>query len=130
MGKLKKKYSEGASRTYTTRNRALKKLQVTLADFRRLCILKGIYPVEPHSRKRANRGSTKLTTFYYTKDIQLLVSEPLILKFRQHKVFLRKLQRALGKLDYTRAQTLDANRPEYTLNHLVIERYPAFADAL
>ncbi|KAJ2706863.1 mRNA-binding ribosome synthesis protein nop7 [Coemansia spiralis] len=130
MGKLKKKYSEGASRTYTTRNRALKKLQVTLADFRRLCILKGIYPVEPYSRKRANRGSTKLTTFYYTKDIQLLVSEPLIAKFRQHKVFLRKLQRALGKQDYTRAQTLDANRPEYTLNHLVIERYPAFADAL
>ncbi|KAJ1733936.1 mRNA-binding ribosome synthesis protein nop7 [Coemansia biformis] len=130
MARLKKKYTEGASRTYTTRNRALKKLQLTLADFRRLCILKGIYPVEPHSRKRANRGSTRLTTFYYTKDIQLLVSEPLIAKFRQHKIFLRKLQHALGKRDYTRAQTLDENRPEYTLNHLVIERYPAFADAL
>ncbi|KAJ2815032.1 mRNA-binding ribosome synthesis protein nop7, partial [Coemansia furcata] len=57
MGKIKKKFSEGSSRTYTTRNRALRKLQVSLADFRRLCILKGIYPVEPRSQKKANRGS-------------------------------------------------------------------------
>ncbi|KAJ2123915.1 mRNA-binding ribosome synthesis protein nop7 [Coemansia sp. RSA 2131] len=130
MAKIKKKHTEGASRTYTTRNRALKKLQVSLADFRRLCILKGIYPVEPRSRKQANRGSTKLTTFYYSRDIQLLLSEPLIEKFRAHKVFLRKLQHALGKDDLTRARSMDTNRPTYTLNHLVVERYPAFADAL
>ncbi|KAJ2826713.1 mRNA-binding ribosome synthesis protein nop7 [Coemansia erecta] len=130
MGKIKKKHTEGASRTYTTRNRALKKLQVSLADFRRLCILKGIYPVEPRSRKQANRGSTKLTTFYYSRDIQLLLSEPLMQKFREHKTFLRKLQHALGKDDLTRARTMDENRPTYTLNHLVIERYPGFGDAL
>ncbi|KAJ2416537.1 mRNA-binding ribosome synthesis protein nop7, partial [Coemansia sp. RSA 2530] len=130
MGKIKKKFSEGSSRTYTTRNRALRKLQVSLADFRRLCILKGIYPVEPRSQKKANRGSSKPTTFYYAKDIQLLLSEPLIAKFREHKIFLRKLQRALGKDDLTRAKGLETRRPEYTLDHLVIERYPAFVDAL
>ncbi|KAJ2803813.1 mRNA-binding ribosome synthesis protein nop7 [Coemansia furcata] len=130
MGKIKKKFSEGSSRTYTTRNRALRKLQVSLADFRRLCILKGVYPVEPRSQKKANRGSSKPTTFYYAKDIQLLLSEPLIAKFREHKIFLRKLQRALGKDDLTRAKGLEARRPEYTLDHLVIERYPAFVDAL
>ncbi|PIA15328.1 hypothetical protein COEREDRAFT_82084, partial [Coemansia reversa NRRL 1564] len=130
MGKLKKKYTEGASRTYTTRNRALKKLQLSLADFRRLCILKGIYPVEPRSAKRANRGSTKPTTFYYTQDVKLLSSEPLIAKFRHHKIFLRRLQHALGKKDFTRAKSLNSHRPEYTLNHLVIERYPSFTDAL
>ncbi|KAI9501677.1 mRNA-binding ribosome synthesis protein nop7 [Coemansia spiralis] len=130
MGKIKKKYTEGASRTYITRNRAIKRLQVSLADFRRLCILKGIYPVEPRSRKKANRGSTKPTTFYYSKDIQQLLNEPLIAKFREHKVFLRKLQHALGKDDLTRAKTLESNRPQYNLDHLVIERYPTFADAL
>ncbi|KAJ1833294.1 mRNA-binding ribosome synthesis protein nop7, partial [Coemansia sp. RSA 2703] len=98
--------------------------------FRRLCILKGIYPVEPRSRKRANRGSTELTTFYYTKDIQLLQSEPLINKFREHKIFLRRLKNALGKQDITRAKTLEDNRPQYTLDHLVIERYPTFVEAL
>ncbi|KAJ2745757.1 mRNA-binding ribosome synthesis protein nop7 [Coemansia sp. BCRC 34301] len=130
MGRIKKKFTEGGSRTYTTRNRALRKLQVSLSDFRRLCILKGIYPVEPRSQKKANRGSSKPTTFYYAKDIQLLLSEPLIAKFREHKIFLRKLQRALGKDDLTRAKGLEARRPEYTLDHLVIERYPTFVDAL
>ncbi|KAJ1833369.1 mRNA-binding ribosome synthesis protein nop7 [Coemansia sp. RSA 2711] len=130
MAKLKKKYTEGASRMYTTRNRALKKLQVSLQDFRRLCILKGIYPVEPRSRKQANRGSTKLTTFYYSRDIQLLLSEPLMQRFREHKTFLRKLQHALAKDDLTRARAMDRQRPTYTLNHLVLERYPQFGDAL
>ncbi|KAI7831010.1 Pescadillo N-terminus-domain-containing protein, partial [Kickxella alabastrina] len=130
MGKIKKKFSEGASKTYTTRNRALKKLQVTLVDFRRLCILKGVYPVEPRSRKKANKGSTEPTTFYYSKDIQLLMSEPLINKFRDHKVFLRRLKNALGKRDLTRAKSLEKNRPDYTLDHLVIERYPTFVEAL
>ncbi|KAJ2722282.1 mRNA-binding ribosome synthesis protein nop7 [Coemansia sp. Benny D115] len=130
MGKLKKKFTEGASKTYTTRNRALAKLQVSLLDFRRLCILKGIYPVEPRSRKRANRGSSLHTTFYYTKDIKLLLNEPLINKFREHKVFLRRLKKALGKKDLTRAEKLEKNRPDYTLDHLVIERYPTFVEAL
>ncbi|ORX72918.1 hypothetical protein DL89DRAFT_265090 [Linderina pennispora] len=130
MGKIKKKFTEGASTTYITRNRALKKLQVSLADFRRLCILKGIYPVEPKNRKKANRGSSKPTTFYYAKDIQLLLSEPLIAKFREHKTFLRKLQHALGKHDITKAKDLHSRRPQYTLDHLVRERYPSFADAL
>jgi pescadillo protein len=34
MGKLKKKGTSGAAVKYITRNQALKKLQVTLADFR------------------------------------------------------------------------------------------------
>ncbi|KAJ1798898.1 mRNA-binding ribosome synthesis protein nop7, partial [Coemansia sp. RSA 2599] len=130
MGKIKKKFSQGASKTYITRNRALKKLQIGLSDFRRLCILKGIYPVEPRNRKKANKGSTTLTTFYYAKDIQLLLSEPLMNKLREHKIFLRRLKHAIGKQDLTKAKTLENNRPQYTLDHLVIERYPTFAEAL
>ncbi|KAJ2236557.1 mRNA-binding ribosome synthesis protein nop7 [Coemansia sp. RSA 1722] len=130
MGKLRKKFTQGASKTYITRKRALKKLQISLADFRRLCILKGIYPVEPRSRKKANRGMTTVTTFYYAKDIQLLLSEPLMNKFREHKIFLRRLKNAIGKQDLTRAKSLEKNRPQYALDHLVIERYPTFVEAL
>jgi pescadillo protein len=42
MAKIKKKGESGAAKNYVTRNQALKKLQVSLSDFRRLCILKGM----------------------------------------------------------------------------------------
>lgn len=42
MGRLKQKGKAGAAKAYTTRSTAVKKLQISLADFRRLCILKGL----------------------------------------------------------------------------------------
>ncbi|KAK9707712.1 mRNA-binding ribosome synthesis protein nop7 [Basidiobolus ranarum] len=130
MAKIKQKGKSGAAVNYITRNQAIKKLQVTLADFRRLCILKGIYPREPKNKKKANKGSTAPATFYYTKDIQYLLHEPLIQKFRDHKIFVRKLGKALGKGQTSVVKNLQENKPVYTLDHIVKERYPSFTDAL
>ena len=44
----------GVASRYTTRNTALNRLQLKLADFRRLCILKGIHP---RYARRTARGS-------------------------------------------------------------------------
>jgi pescadillo len=123
MGKLKKKGSEGAAKTYITRNQSLKLLQLSLPDFRRLCILKGVYPREPRSKKKANKGSTANTTFYYTKDVRFLLHEPVLRSFREQKAFAKKLTRAIGKEDYTKAKDLQDNRPGYVLDHIVKERY-------
>ena len=41
MGKLHKKGERGAATNYITRTQAVKKLQLTLPDFRKICILKG-----------------------------------------------------------------------------------------
>ena len=41
MARLKPKGKAGAAKAYVTRSAAVKKLQISLADFRRLCILKG-----------------------------------------------------------------------------------------
>jgi len=130
MGKVKKKYERGAATNYVTRNQALRRLQLTLKDFRRLCILKGIYPVEPKHKKKANKGSTAPRTFYIAKDIQFLAHEPIINKFRAYKVFLRKLKRVTDKKDRMAARRILAAKPHYKLDHVVKERYPTFQDSI
>lgn len=130
MAKIKKKGTTGNAKNFITRTQAVRKLQVSLADFRRLCIFKGIYPREPRNKKKANKGSTAPVTFYYAKDIQYLAHEPVLAKFREHKTFSKKLQKALGRGEVGDAQKLEDNRPKYTLEHIIKERYPTFLDAL
>ena len=138
MPKIKKKGQAGQARNYITRTKAVKKLQLSLPDFRKLCIWKGIYPREPRSRKKVSRSATASTTFYYTKDIQYLLHEPLLQKFRDQKVLEKKISRALGRGDVGDASRLERNaarpdktgKPRYTLNHVIRERYPTFADAV
>jgi pescadillo protein len=130
MAAIKKRGASGNARNFITRTQAVKKLQVSLADFRRLCIFKGIYPREPRNKKKANKGSTAPVTFYYAKDIQYLMHEPVLAKFREHKTFAKKLQRALGRGEMSDAHKLEQNRPKYTLEHVIKERYPSFLDAV
>ncbi|KAG6923006.1 pescadillo ribosomal biogenesis factor 1 [Chelydra serpentina] len=131
MGGLeKKKYERGSATNYITRNKARKKLQLSLADFRRLCILKGIYPHEPKHKKKVNKGSTAARTFYLLKDIKFLLHEPIVNKFREYKVFVRKLRKAYGKSEWNAVERLKENKPSYKLDHIIKERYPTFIDAL
>ncbi|KAG0139557.1 hypothetical protein CROQUDRAFT_54535 [Cronartium quercuum f. sp. fusiforme G11] len=126
----KKKGTSGAAKNYVTRNQALKKLQCTLSDFRRLCILKGIYPREPRNRKKANKGSTAPASFYYAKDIAYLLHEPVLDKLREHKAFAKKLSRALGRGQDGLAKNIEENHEGYRIDHIIKERYPVFGDSI
>lgn len=128
--RIKKKNTRGNAKNFMTRSQAVRKLQVSLADFRRLCIFKGIYPREPRNKKKANKGSTAPTTFYYSKDIQYLMHEPVLAKFREHKTFAKKLTKALGRGQVASAKKLEENRSTYKLDHVIKERYPSFPDAV
>ncbi|KAH8816412.1 Pescadillo N-terminus-domain-containing protein [Xylogone sp. PMI_703] len=138
MGRIKKKGTSGSAKNFITRTQAVRKLQISLPDFRKLCIWKGIYPREPRNKKKASKSPTPSTTFYYTKDIQYLLHEPLLKKFREQQALEKKISKALGRGDAHDAQRLERNasRPEksgrskYALDHLIRERYPTFADAL
>lgn len=131
MGGLqKKKYESGSATNYITRNKARKKLSLSLADFRRLCILKGIYPHEPKHKKKVNKGSTAARTYYLLKDIRFLLHEPIVGKFREYKIFVRKLRKAYGKAEWSGVERLKENKPGYKLDHIIKERYPTFIDAL
>eukprot|EP00188_Purpureofilum_apyrenoidigerum_P000953 Plantae.Rhodophyta-Purpureofilum_apyrenoidigerum.ctg14837.p1 GENE.Plantae.Rhodophyta-Purpureofilum_apyrenoidigerum.ctg14837~~Plantae.Rhodophyta-Purpureofilum_apyrenoidigerum.ctg14837.p1 ORF type:complete len:597 (-),score=146.88 Plantae.Rhodophyta-Purpureofilum_apyrenoidigerum.ctg14837:43-1833(-) len=121
----RKKGTVGAVRVYTTRAQALKKLQLSLADFRRLCILKGIYPQEPNKKFD---GPTR--TYYLAKDIRFLAHEPLLAKMRELRAYKRKVRKARAKNDQGQLRLLLRNRPTYRLHHIILERYPTFADAL
>uniref|UniRef100_A0A8C9VJC9 Pescadillo homolog n=1 Tax=Scleropages formosus TaxID=113540 RepID=A0A8C9VJC9_SCLFO len=129
-GQQQKKYERGSATNYITRNKARKKLSLSLADFRRLCILKGIYPHEPKHKKKVNKGSTAPRTFYLLKDIRFLLHEPIVGKFREYKIFVRKLRKAYGKGEWAGVQRLRENKPSYKLDHVVKERYPTFIDAI
>ncbi|KAI9785811.1 MAG: mRNA-binding ribosome synthesis protein nop7 [Candelina submexicana] len=165
MAKIKKKGVSGSAKNFITRTQAVRKLQISLPDFRRLCIFKGtarkpplilaefvpglfvcldmkrtgkpdphrrrIYPREPRNKKRASKSSTSSTTFYYTKDIQYLLHEPLLNKFRDHKALSKKIGRALGRGEVGDAARLErTSTPRITLDHIIKERYPTFIDAL
>jgi pescadillo protein len=82
----------------------------------------GIFPREPRSRKKANKGSSAPTSFYYAKDIAYLAHEPILKKLREHKAFAKKLARALGRGEWSSAKSLEQNKPIYRLDHIIKER--------
>jgi len=127
MGKKQKKNNSGLEATFIGRSKCLKMLQITIKDFRRLCILKGIYPREPRGRFP---GHKKGQTFYHMKDIRAIAHEPILEKFRQFRAFTKKVRRAAGRNEQDEALRKNAMCPTYTLHHLVRERYPRFNDAL
>uniref|UniRef100_A0A1D2AC54 Pescadillo homolog n=2 Tax=Auxenochlorella protothecoides TaxID=3075 RepID=A0A1D2AC54_AUXPR len=122
---IQKKGNTGSSAQFMTRNQALKKLQLKLGEFRRLCILKGVHPREP---RRKTQGAHK--TYYHAKDIAFLLHEPLLAKMRELHAYEKKVRRAHAKKNAAAAARLAARRPRYALDHLVRERYPSFVDAL
>lgn len=130
VSKKKKKYSSGEGAQFMTRKAALKKLQLSLKDFRRICILKGIYPREPRNRKRAQKGAGGIKTLYHTKDIKFLLHEPIIWKLRELKVYQQKIRRARAMREYRNMKKFLRDYPDINIDHIVKERYPTFVDAL
>jgi len=126
MGRRIERGKKGIAAQYVTRSKAIRQLQVNIKDFRRLCILKGIFPRDPP--KNPNKG--RVSSYYHKKDVLHLSKEPLLNKFREHKIFVRKCQRLIKRKEYSDFNRLQAQKPTMVLDHLIRERYPTFVDAL
>lgn len=130
MVKRNHKYQSGEGAQYLTRKAAMRKLQLSMQDFRRLCILKGIYPREPKHRVIAQRGSTDIKILYHKKDITFLLHEPIVWTLRDRKIFNRRIAHARAKANHLLKNVRMANYPEIKLDHIIKERFPTFIDAI
>ncbi|XP_018859884.1 pescadillo homolog [Juglans regia] len=119
------KKKEGNAARYITRSQAVKHLQVTLPLFRRLCILKGVFPREPKKKVKGNHH-----TYYHVKDVAFLQHEPLLEIFRDKRAYEKKIKKAESKKNPDLANRLRTRIPTYTLDRIIRERYPKFVDAL
>uniref|UniRef100_A0A1L8DH33 Pescadillo homolog n=1 Tax=Nyssomyia neivai TaxID=330878 RepID=A0A1L8DH33_9DIPT len=125
-----KKYETGTATHYVTRKQALNKLQLSLNDFRRLCIIKGIYPREPKNRRKAQRGASDIKILYHAKDIRFLLHEPIVWTLRKYKIFNRQAGRDRALKDFRKMKRRLDRYPELKIDHIVKERYPTFIDAV
>ena len=108
FGKKQLKGRAGVAVEYVSRTRVVKQMQVSIRDFRRLCILKGVYPRDPPHKRRLDGRQT----YYHHKDVAFLMREPILAKFRQTKTFLKKFARAVGRREIGDARALyEARRP-------------------
>ncbi|XVF06655.1 hypothetical protein REPUB_Repub06bG0068900 [Reevesia pubescens] len=119
------KKKEGNAARYVTRSQAIKILQVSLSDFRKLCIHKGVFPREPKKKVKGNHH-----TYYHLKDVMYILHDPLLEKFRQIRAYQKKIKKAKAKKNDELAKLLVSRAPSYKLDMVIRDRYPTFIDAL
>ncbi|XP_058054021.1 pescadillo homolog [Anopheles bellator] len=130
MVKRNHKFKSGEGSIYLTRKAAMRKLQLSMKDFRQLCILKGIYPREPKNRARAQHGAQDIKILYHKKDITFLLHEPIVWTLRDRKIYNRRIAKARAKKNLTLRDIRLNNFPQLKLDHIVKERFPTFIDAI
>ncbi|XP_022750547.1 pescadillo homolog [Durio zibethinus] len=119
------KKKEGNAARYVTRSQAIKILQVSLSDFRKLCIHKGVFPREPKKKVKGNHH-----TYYHLKDVMYILHDPLLEKFREIRAYQKKIKKAKAKKNDELARLLLSRAPSYKLDMVIRDRYPTFVDAL
>ena len=125
MGKKIKKGKKGEASQYLTRSNALRHLQLKLSDFRKLCILKGVYPRSPNKKFKGNDK-----TYFHVKDMKILQHDQILDKFRAIKAHLKRHKRYLGRRELKQAEDHLKKTPKYSLAPVIKDRYPSFVDAL
>jgi pescadillo len=126
MAKRQVKGKVGSVAQYLSRAQALKRLQLPLADFRKLCIIRGIYPRAPQTKLQ---GSDKI--YYHVRDIRVLATDMLkerlyLIERNRKRVLKEKSKGNIAKARYLEYEL----RGEKDYGRVILERYPSFESAL
>ena len=120
----RKRQTKGAKTAYVCKGNALARLGVELPTFRKLCIIKGVYPHDHPKLKDKKRQ------YYLKKDISHLRHDPLLLQMRAKQIHEKKTKRAYTFYDDHGIRTRERRDMPRKLDHIVRERYPTFNMAL
>jgi pescadillo protein len=115
---------------YLSRMQATRLLQTDSMGFRRLCILKGIFPRAIGKSKQKESGNEK--QYYLAKEIKWLVRDQIAAKMYDYKAWEKRVRRANAKQETSDLKRLHSERvkPKYSLVASIKERYPFFIDAV
>ncbi|KAH9601394.1 Pescadillo [Trypanosoma melophagium] len=121
---------ERLRKKYVTRMQATRMLQVDSIQFRRLCILKGIYPRALARSKQKQSGNDK--QYYLAREIKWLVRDHIAERIMAHRAWEKKVRRAeaMGLVEDLKTLRSSKVKPRYSLVATIKERYPFFLDAV
>lgn len=121
---------ERFKKKYLTRMQASRLLQMDSMQFRRLCILKGVYPRALARSKQKQSGNEK--QYYLAREIKWLVRDHLSEKMMAHRAWEKKVKRAeaMGLVDDLKVLRSAKVKPQHSLVATIKERYPYFMDAV
>ncbi|KAK7198509.1 Pescadillo N-terminus/BRCA1 C Terminus (BRCT) domain containing protein [Novymonas esmeraldas] len=121
---------ERFKKKYLTRMQATRLLQMESIQFRRLCILKGIYPRALTRSKQKQSGNEK--QYYLAREIKWLVHDQIAAKMMAFRAWEKKVKRAeaMGLGEDVKALHSARVKPRHSLVATIKERYPYFIDAV
>lgn len=121
---------ERFKKKYLTRMQATRLLQLDSIHFRRLCILKGVYPRALARSKQKQSGNEK--QYYLAREIKWLVRDQIAEKMMAFRAWEKKVKRAEAMNLKDDLKLLHSSRikPQHSLVPTIKERYPYFHDAV
>ncbi|AYU75861.1 Pescadillo N-terminus/BRCA1 C Terminus (BRCT) domain containing protein, putative [Leishmania donovani] len=121
---------ERFKKKFLTRMQATRLLQMESVQFRRLCILKGIYPRALNRSKQKQSGHEK--QYYLAREIKWLVRDQIAEKMMAYRAWEKKVKRAeaMGRSEDLKVLQSSRVKPRHSLVATIKERYPYFIDAI
>jgi pescadillo protein len=120
MGRKLRKGQRGKKANLVREDKVLEKIDVPdILQFRRLCILRGVYPREIPKEQNSPFAA------FHRKDLAMLNSDPMAWFIRDHAAWLRKYKNRLH-----RGEHYGAPEPSAPYAELIRSRYPTFTDAV